>query len=218
MFIYAYLLNGVTPVSNVESYDNVQLNGNIPIVIATSLPDNYEDISSIRNWWKYGTNLNKDYKFIRREIMNMVSSVGWLNITPEEKIIAATIFAVGKTERAVIFNIEDQILNGIIFHKQSVKSRVTRENRAVSEIYNRLTPGDQADLLNDISNLIDIYVKFGIEGTLEGDPEGLFDYLESRSNTSYATTGLLSKNYSVEGMTINQLSNTLIDILKNGNY
>ncbi len=46
-------------------------------------------------------------------------------------------------------------------------------------------------IMNDVSadNLLELYVRNGREGTLEGDPEGLFDYIEARSSTKYATTG-----------------------------
>ena len=77
---------------------------------------------------------------------------------------------------------------------------------------------ERYDLMNGASAMIDAYVNFGVEGSLEGDDVGLFDYLESRVGTPFENTGLLSKGYNVEGMTINEFSERLMDVLKNGNY
>jgi hypothetical protein len=63
------------------------------------------------------------------------------------------------------------------------------------------------------------YINLGTEGTVEGDNEGLFDYILSRKNTTWENTGLSKQAYSPKGMAdCQELSNRLIDILKNGNY
>jgi hypothetical protein len=65
-------------------------------------------------------------------------------------------------------------------------------------MYNRLTKAQSQEIVNDLNDskmLAARYMQFGIEGTIEGDVEGLFDYIESRAGTSYATTGFSSKAF-----------------------
>ena len=160
-----------------------------------------------------------DYKVLRNNLIVQVATEGFSNLSVDEKKIASSHFAVSKTDRDTVHTIDEQISNGILFHKESTKARSDRRNAAEGEVYNRIQDGlEQADLMNDVTAMLDTYVNFGIEGTLEGDIEGLFDYLESRAGTSFETTGLLSKSYTVEGMTVAQLSAKLMDIFKNGNY
>ena len=160
-----------------------------------------------------------DYKVLRNNLMVQVATEGFANLTADEKIIASENFVVSKTDRDTVHTLEQQIANGIIYHKHSVASRLARRIAAEGEVYNRLQSGvDQADLMNDTVAMLDAYVNFGIEGTVEGDVLGLFDYFESRVGTAFETTGLLSKTYTVEGMTVTQLSAKLMDIFKNGNY
>ena len=62
------------------------------------------------------------------------------------------------------------------------------------------------------------YINFGVEGTTEGDNEGIFDYIQSVSGSSYENTGFATKGYIPEGMTLQQLEDKLLNILKNGIY
>ncbi len=162
---------------------------------------------------------NSDYKVLRENLMIQVATEGFANLTLEEKEIASSHFCVLKVDRDTVHTIKEQIENGIIFHKKSVDSRKLRRNAAEGEVYNRIQDGlEQSDLMNDVITMLDTYVNFGIEGTLEGDLIGLFDYLESRVGTPFEGAGLLEKTYTVEGMTIAQLSVKLMDIFKGGIY
>jgi hypothetical protein len=63
------------------------------------------------------------------------------------------------------------------------------------------------------------YLLFGREGTVEGDPEGLFDYIDSRVGTSYENTGLKNKSISPSGFaTVSDFADYLLDIIKYGKY
>ena len=87
------------------------------------------------------------------------------------------------------------------------------------QIFSRLTKAEQNILIEDIrrENLTYSYIQFGVEGTLEGDSIGLFDYIKSRSGTIYALSGLSSKLFTPRGMPNMQvLANKLMQILKNG--
>jgi len=161
-----------------------------------------------------------DYKARRKSIIIDVATRGFSNLNPREKKLASEHFAVAKADRDTVHTMEEQVTFGTKFHIHSIESRDNRRLSAVGEVYNRLTSGtDQMDLMADVSGLLEQYVKYGIEGTLEGDIEGLFDYIEGRTGTTWETTGLPSKTgYTIEGMTLTQLKDRLMDILANGNY
>lgn len=163
--------------------------------------------------------LGKDYKYIRNQVIIAVAITGWSNLDLKNKKLAAQMFAVEREQRDEVFSLEKQIEDGHTFHKNSCDSRQSRREAAEVEVYNRIVSGaEQADLMADVSQMLDAYVQFGIEGTAEGDTIGLFDYVESRVGTPFFGGGLLAKTYSVEGMTIPQLSVRLMNILKNGDY
>lgn len=218
MFLCEYKLNG-SLVSTLQEYSVSDLNGNEPYIISDTVPANYEDISSIKNWSCHGYFLDKDYKLVRSHIISLVQATGFSNLTAEEKDIACRDFCVSKADRDTVHTMEQQIANGIEFHRRSIRARLDRKIAAEGEVYNRMSiASERSELIGEVTNMTKDYIDFGVEGTLEGDAEGLFDYLESRVGTSFENTGFLSKTYTVEGMTVAQLSARLIDILKNGNY
>ena len=48
--------------------------------------------------------------------------------------------------------------------------------------------------------------------------EGLFDYITSAANTSYTNNGLLQEPFTPYTLTMQQLSDNLMSILKDGYY
>ena len=158
-----------------------------------------------------------DYKQFRSGMYALVIEKGGFSyLTVDEKDMACRHFIVLRADRDTLYTLEDQIDQGVVFHGLSVECRHERRKRAEAEIYGRLSSADQMSVMNDTAMLLENYVKFGVEGTLEGDVEGLFDYIESRVGTSFAATGLLNKGYIIDGMTLADLSARLMNILKNG--
>lgn len=215
----AYKING-TCILDLHVYGVNDLNGNPAFISADTVPVDYEDRSSITLWAEYGMQTGKDYKFVRYQIMIIAATIGWSNLTASEKEIAVKWFAVGKTERDEILTLDEQITQGYIHHRKSVESRKNRAEAVMVELYNRLTWLEVTSIINDIesSGLLNAYINFGKEGTLSGDPEGIYDYLNAEANTSFANTGLLAKNYTPTGITLPDLVTKIMDILKNGNY
>ena len=220
----AYLINSI-PVSDLDQYDEADLSGNPAIIVAASAPAGYQDISSIENWDLHGHGAKKDYKFIRYEIMVIAAVTGWANLTTEEKTLAAKYFAVGKTERDEIYTLDQQIDIGMLHHINSVESRNIRLAKVQMHLFNRLGKADIAIMSADVEGLTDHYLTEGVEGTLEGDGEGIFDYVDgtARSNHKWdglgADIGLRDKTFVVEGFANCSLfADMLMDILKNGNY
>lgn len=222
----AYLVDGV-PVNDVVSFDGDDLSGNEPYQFVDTVPAGYQDESSIELWWylwEQQTNIyiNKDYKFVRNEIIVLAATIGWSSLTTEEKTRAACIFAVGKTERDEIYTLDQQIALGLQHHIKSIEARTLRLAKTQMQLYNRLAKADWEEVASDASSLLPQYVNQGIEGTVEGDLEGLFDYVDgdARTGTTWDTTGgFRNKSYSVEGYAdCDAFADDILDILKNGNY
>jgi len=161
-----------------------------------------------------------DYKRFRTSLATYVAAVGFANLSAADKLVASAHFVVVKADRDTVNTLAEQILNGRVFHSHSVDCRRTRTQCAESELYNQLQKADCDVAITDIvsSGLRDAYVEFGREGTVEGDPEGLFDYIEARAGTAYAATGLAAKGYTPVSGTLAALVTRVMDILKNGNY
>lgn len=218
MKLTAYVINDQPVGTQLLSWQIDDLGGNAPFKVESTVSTGYQDISSITNWLRFGYRL-VDYKVVRHNIIIIAATTGFSNLSQSEKEICATMFAVAKSDRDSLYSLEQQIIHGREYHTQSVLARKARRHAAESEAYNRIIDGNErADLMNGVKPLLDVYVEFGVEGTVEGDIIGLFDYLESRTGTAYENIGLLSKTYTIEGMTLSQFSAKLMDILKNGRY
>jgi len=199
-------------IENNQSLPSIQLLKN-----SDSVPEGYTESISIENLNKYSSSLISqfDYKFIRNEIKKLYTSIGWATLTTNEKVICSKWIIASPAERTQILTIEQQIGLGQLFARDSSYSRLTRSNRAISEVYNRLSYTDAKVIVDDVTvvkPLFQNYINFGQEGTLENDNEGLFDYIEARTGTTYSVTGFRLKNYTVIGYASMELFS--VDIMK----
>lgn len=220
----AYLISG-TPVNELDFYLTSDLNNNIEYLVDDTVLTDYQDISSIENWDAYGKNSGKDYKYIRNEIIILAATIGWTNLTITEKTIAAKYFAVASSQRDEIFTLEQQIDLGLYHHIQATESRKIRLAKAQMQIYNRIHKSDWGVISSDLGEMLTHYVNEGREGTVEGDSEGLFDYIDgdSRTGTTWDGTGsevgFRNKTLTITGYAnCSDFSDFILDILKNGNY
>jgi hypothetical protein len=164
-----------------------------------------------------------DYKTARVALyLSMISKGGWENLSPEEKIIASKWFIVGRSERNQVHSTEDQIINGLTYNSNSIRARKQRLTQCMMEVYNRLDDNQIKSVMStmDFSRTTYAYTEVGMEGVLSGDTvEGLFDYINSTSGTSWSSSGLRTQSYTPVGYdNCSQLSDRLLDILINGNY
>lgn len=222
MRLCEYLING-TPVSQHSSFDSNLLAGishYLEVGDLDSIPENYVNISSIENWYKLYENIKKDYKYAREEIRKLLINISWENLTQEEKVIVSKMFLVSKDHRDELFTLHEQIQLGAIHHQNSIQSRLLRLCAIQLTLFNTLEKHDWQEVGLELTQtgLLDRYVNQGIEGTLEGDIEGFFDYILSRTGTSFENSGFLNKSYTPLTMTLQQIADRAIDILKNGNY
>lgn len=217
MKLGVYVLDGVRTTCT-NNYGLPAFGGNSAVVAANTLPAGYDDISTIEGWATYGMGAGKDYKYVRGQIGLLVGEIGWSGLTAAEKSIAASWFLVPKTQRDELYSLEQQIGLGILFHVASVGARQKRLLLASMQLYNRLSSEAVNTLNRNTEKLRDEYVLGGLEGTLEGDGEGLFDYIEARTGTAYETTGLAAQAYSPIGTTLPELVTKIMSILKDGIY
>lgn len=169
---------------------------------------------------KYGYQ-SKDYKYVRNKMITYITNAGgFTNLNTVEKEIAVRYFCVVKSDRDTVYTTAQQIQLGKVYYLNSVTSRQARMTAAMMEIYNKLSKTDADVVLDDVvDNLLDVkYATYGREGTLEGDPEGLFDYIEARSGTAYVSTGLAAKGYTPTDGTLQDLVDACMNILKSGEY
>lgn len=195
MKLFAYKIEGV-PFTNLDTYLDGDLEGYDALTVGTSATSAYEDISSIENWEKWGPDTGKDFKFYRREIKLLYEETTWEALTTEEKKVLSRMFIVEKTKRDEVYTTEEQMYYSRIFHKNSTESRQVRYSLVASMLFNNLSKTDCFSVMDDIeeNHLMVNYIHYGLEGVDKGDPEGIYDYINSTTGTSYASAGFNEKN------------------------
>lgn len=163
-----------------------------------------------------------DYKLARVALFTaMMMKGGFEALEPEEKRIASAWFIVGRAERDSVHTTEEQIANGRSYNANSIAARKFRLVKCMMEVYNRLSQHEVNEVVTamNFARTAYNYTELGQEGTIEGNDEGLFDYIQARVGTTWETTGLKVQSYIPTGMSdCAALADKLIDILKNGNY
>lgn len=178
----------------------------------TSVPD-------LILFWQIG---RLDYKNFRDSLGYYVATIGFAQLDLEHQRIASAHFVVVASDRDTVHSIEDQVINGIVYHEQSMACRKIRLARAESEIFNRLERGNVSKIIDEVLDSENIHFKYqnmGREGVVSGDVnQGLFDYLNATANTRYAVggagpLGLRAKDWQPRGMTLKQLVDRVLAIL-----
>ena len=208
MKLYSYILNG-KPLTDYVSWSYGDVYGPAFLIDDTT-PSGYSDVSSIINWDNYGHRL-KDYNFVRDRIKELTDSIGFNNLTLDEKIISAKYFVVGKTDRDEVLTEEEQYGYWDILITESQNSRFNRWGHAKKYISYKLSPINSSDLAKSTSELCNDYINYNIITKVKDGISGLFDYLTGQGD--YTANGYPSKSYWTQ-----QDQDSLMDILENGNY
>jgi hypothetical protein len=176
------------------------------------------DVTNVENLLMFNRYNRFDYKMFRSSLATYVAAVGFANLSVADKTIASSHFVVSKADRDTVHTLTEQIVNGRQFHSLSVECRERRLFAAESELYNQLSKANADIVITDVvsGDLRESYLKYGREGTIEGDPLGIFDYIEARAGTLYAATGLAAKGYTPISGTLAELVTKIMGILKNG--
>lgn len=183
---------------------------------------NYQ-ISYLENIHNNWSGQYTDYKQARQAIVDYVSETGFNNLSQLDKEIVCRWFATEPENIASIYNYIERTRWGKFYHENSVASRDLRFDYVCPLVCNAIDKQQQNQICSIMRSFYDSYVKFGQEGTVEGDDEGIFDYILGRSGTSYAQSGsgLANRIDSPSGdlnMTWPQLADNLMKVLKSGIY
>ena len=171
----------------------------------------YTDITSNKNWMEIGKT-HYDFLFCRNQIMTWTAINGFNNLSQEEKEIASSNFAVGKTERDAVHTEQEQMDNWQSFIEQSQDARELRWKAAKAYISYVLSPINGLDIAKSTNTLSDDYIIYGIEDFASDGLPGLFDWLDGTSSYS-GGTGFPGKPYWTQ-----EYEDNILKILRDGIY
>ena len=228
----------------VEETNSYSGTAKAPHIVAGTLPSDYTDVSSIENWSKYGPELLgsatgfMDWKCIQREIKVLANDIvgddydaNWNNLNSNEKLIVCNFLlskVPGAKFAATVSNATQRMQIALNFDLNNRRARGNwQSGNGRVEImrvflFGKIGKANALETFRGVvtDGLLELY-EGGIEGSVEDGIEGINDFLLSRSGTSYASTGLTTRNYSViDGSSdnISNVANALVDIASNGMY
>lgn len=187
-----------------------------------TVPAGFTEETTIANFDLYWTRGGIDFKKARAEIAVLVATTGFSNLSTDEKEIASKWFTVSKTDRDTVHSQAEQEANGLEYHCRSMSCRNDRITLAETLVYSRLSPADAGEVIGDLraEQVVDEYIRHGLEGTESGDPEALYDYVEGTTGTKYASggalPGLAHKGFTPDSGTLADLVTDIMSALKNG--
>lgn len=231
-YLLAYKINNQILGIDIETWNNSDLNGNSAFIVINrteSIPDNYENISSIENWSRFGMSLVNDYLVGKAEIKNIVVETGWSGLTNLEKDLAIQYYSFVTPIDAVTYLMtvkgytQDfaQLFLLQQWHRHHANSTNTAKKRWY---YVKLTVSkylsfyDSEDLLNSVEPLIFPLMDIARLGINYGDKkEGIMDYIESTG--IFTGQGLRENNYTLlvgdYDIFIGELKNVIVDGIYN---
>ncbi len=243
MKLGAYKINDI-PVSDLDIYDVSELDGNAPFMVANTLPDEYEDISGIENFDRFGFNALgaaygfKDWKCLQREIKALIMdkveddiNANWDDLNANEKLIACK-YILSKIPAAkfaaVVTDAEERVMLSIEYDFNNRRARGSWSNVTgriqIMRVYlfGKIGATNALEVFYDVvkDGLLELY-EGGIEGTLEDGNLGINDFLLARSGTFYSSDGLKGRSYPIidgSGNSMEDVANALVNIVSNGIY
>ncbi len=182
-------------------------------------------------------NRYKDYKQARTALKGLVSIKGWGNLTEREKEKACEWFVVSSDTIMEYYQSTGLSLQEAfdkkkeyaeVFNKKSQACRAVRFEKLYVYIRNIIPEDNLNALSTDLASFQfkDSYIVVGTEGSMKvnyqgaNDDPGLFDYIQGTE----VWTGLEYPTFAsrvtipLYGFTIDQVIDTCMDILDNGNY
>lgn len=179
----------------------------ISVSIDDEIPNEYVNITSIKNWKSFGLECVNDYLVFQREIKSLVATSGWTNLTSEEKDIAIEFFAFDDNMDAVIYLMSEKGMSQEDAMMFIVKHWHTHHGKMIQCTKERwfqvklivgmfISTPDAEDLFNTAKMLIYGYTESGIIGKNYGDnTDGIMDFIESTNG--YVGNGIIEKDYNL---------------------
>lgn len=231
-FLYGLILPAGTIGKDPISWSEEDLNGRVPIMFAESASSEYEDITSLRRIWDLWQLTGRDFIYSRKVAKEYFDTLPigncgcgdeagrFLELSDDEKDAACN-FQIGPQEKRIAFvGLSEILKRNLNYSNLTYDSRLKRSGAAITNLVTHL-PSNYKEALKEIvdNQTFYKYIQFGLEGTVEGDPESLFDYILGRAGTSFDGIGLRQKPWTpINGLTMEQLTDLLITILKDGEY
>ena len=106
-------------------------------------------------------------------------------------------------------------------YKATGISRNIRAQFVFNEVWSRLTDDDaKVKVANKGKGVFQDYKELGFDGTVNGDPEGVYDFIFGTLGTSFENDGILQQTFSsIEGFSNNtDFANFLKDIIIDGKF
>ena len=176
----------------------------------------------ITSWYHYGESAGLDYKAVRAKIsiIAYTVTVGFTDmsqLTSDETRYCAEMFALPFAEIATELGSELEYYTEDWINR-SEEARKIRWYKAKIKAFGCYAKQECIHELKKIEtdSLCTAYFE-GIEGTLEDNEEGLFDFVASRVGTSYELTGWKAQGYTpINGDTNEEAIDSIMNILQNG--
>lgn len=188
------------------------INGNnsqeeVSIVFTDTLPDGYTDISSITNWDTLTPICPFDFKAIKYQIYLLRVSIGYNNLSLEEKIITNKWFASGVEYNNAEVNAEQQAKYFTDFFKPGADNSRHNRDVAVSNYMMKLVYTGQLDylVLCDLIQNAGIYrtqyIRDGITGIGYGDAvDGVVNY--TKNDSAFSPMNIVGVNTSTKTFSV----------------
>ena len=181
-----------------------------------SLPDGYDDITSVASTINIGNILLKDYKWTRKALQ----AFDFDSLSDDEKRKVAQHKATSETNcKAILGDTYTKWMS--IFDLKSQETRKIRIANVKSILFANVSLTDRYTILGMLMQnptLLDNYTTQGVEGTTDGDPiTGLFNFVEATE--AFEGTGIAAMNLTmINGLSKEELITLMMDCLRNGNY
>jgi len=232
MKLIAYSIDGSILGIDIESWDDTSIDFNAPFQViqdASTTPDNYSNISSISNWNKFSEGLINDYLVLKTEIKNIEVSLGWNNLSDEDKDLAIKYYAYQDVSiNNVVYYLitkgmsQDQAINYLtqewhLHHKNLLESCKERWYYVKLTIAQYLSFSDAEDLFDTCQNLIFAFTESSRLGKNYADQkDGIMDYIESTN--AFLNQGLQYTGYTLAKGTWPEFIQALKNVLIYGIY
>lgn len=232
-FLYGLILPTGTIGKDPISWSDEELLGRIPIMFADTATAEYENITNFRHIWNSWQLTGRDFLYAYQVALDYFATlpIGTCGCSPDDGRFhelsddekdAACSLQIGPQDTRVSFVGLPEILSrNLDWLNLAQDARLHRVNVAIKDYLVTYLPVNYRTALVELveNKTFYKYIEFGLKGILEGDPEGLFDYILGTVGTSFAGVGLLQKTWTpISGLTMLQFTTLLMSILKDGEY
>lgn len=158
-----------------------------------------------------------DYKFCRDQIKALFTT--WGNHTNEEKMIFCVHHIGNEADRVAFLGSDTlELLNSQYANKATSISRKNRVKFVYPKFWAAL-PVEAKNLVPSLLNALLQYQSVGLDGTINGDPPSIYDYILGTTGTPYEGVGLIDQDINLIGYIDKQdFCNHLVDMLIYGKY